>query len=440
MSTFDVAPIIFLFAALVSLANERFIKLPRSIALLLASLLVSLGIAAAGHIWPASWFPQAYQQRVEHANLPHTLLDGMLALLLFAATWHADIKGLRREGVLVFILATIGVLIATFVFAFGFWLLASLCGTPVPFPWCFLLGAILAPTDAVAVDELLKRVALPAGLRDIIAGESLFNDGAAVVMFLAAVALIGGQSGVIGNGRLMSALMIECAGGAAIGAVAGYAARLLVEHSEDEIVRLTLSIALALATYRIALQFHVSGPIAVVVAGLVMVNAGPRTSRQTAWRPHLATFWSLVDDLVNTLLFLLMGAEFFNLDFTAFTQAIVFAAIPLAILSRLVSIAIPIGLSRADWPKKARMISTLTWVGLRGAISIALVLTIPDGPYGPTLAAACYVVVIFTIVVQGLSTPAILSRIYKGEVPVPAGGHASDHDTVPEASGHAKPS
>jgi monovalent cation:H+ antiporter, CPA1 family len=436
MSAFDVGSILLLFAALVSLANERFFKLPRSIALLLASLLVSLAIVAVGHLTPLSWLAQGTQHRIERADLPRTLLDGMLALLLFAATWHADLKGLRRHGLLVFILATLGVLIATGVFAFGFWLLADLLGTPIPLGWCFLLGAILAPTDAIAVDVLLKRVALPASLRDVIAGESLFNDGAAVVMFLAAVAVVGGESGVIGNGRLMRALLIECAGGAAIGAVAGYVARLLVERTEDEIVRLTLSIALALATYRIAMMLDVSGPIAVVVAGLVLVNAHPQKSRRSAWRPHLATFWSLVDDLVNTLLFLLMGAEIFTLDLSAFTQIIVFAAIPLAMLSRFVSIAIPVGLSRARLPDRVRMISALTWVGLRGAVSIALVLTIPEGPYGPTLAAACYVVVIFTIVVQGLSTPTVLGLIYKGESALPV----SSHDPAPDVEIRAGPS
>ncbi|CAM5776335.1 sodium:proton antiporter [Labrys miyagiensis] len=439
MSPFDVGSILFLFAALVSLANERFFKLPRSIALLLASLLICLAIVAAGHLSPATWLAQASQHRLQRANLPHTLLDGALALLLFAATWHVDIKGLRRQGLIVFILATAGVLIATSVFAGCFWLLANLLGTPIPPAWCFLLGAILAPTDAVAVDGLLKRVALPPGLRDIIAGESLFNDGAAVVMFLAAVALVAGESGVIGNGRLLEALAVECLGGAAIGAVAGYAARLLMERSEDEIVRLTLSIALALSTYRLATLLHVSGPIAVVVAGLVLVNARPKVSRQTAWRPHLATFWSLVDDLVNTLLFLLMGAEIFTLDLAAFTQAIVLAAIPLAILSRLISIAIPVGLSSRSWPEKARMVSTLTWVGLRGAVSIALVLTIPEGPYGPTLAAACYAVVIFTIVVQGLSTPAVLRRVYGGEALTAPLGGASGHEGGGHGEEQAKP-
>jgi CPA1 family monovalent cation:H+ antiporter len=224
---------------------------------------------------------------------------------------------------------------------------------------------------------------------------------------------VSGESGVIGHGRLLGDLLVDCAGGVAIGLVAGFVARLVIERSLDEIVGLTISIALALSTYRLAVLVDVSGPIAVVVAGLVLVNASPKGQERSAWRERLATFWSLIDDLVNTLLFLLMGAEIFALDLTAFVQIAVIGAIPLAILSRLVSIALPLALWPVDRSEKGRMIAALTWVGLRGAMSIALVLTIPAGPYEPTLAAACYAVVIFTIVVQGLSTPAILGFLYK---------------------------
>lgn len=419
VSTFDVAALLFLFAAVAGFANERLFGLPHSIALLLASLLISLAVVAFDRLAPLSWLAQASQHRLERANLPRALLDGVLALLLFAACWHVDVKGLRRQGIVIFLLATVGVLINSAVFAFGFWLIAELTGTPIPVSWCFLLGAILAPTDAVAVDGLLKRIALPAGLRDIIAGESLFNDGTAVVVFLAAVALVAGESGVIGHGRLAGALLVDCAGGAAIGVIAGFVARFATERSRDDIVGLTISIALALSTYRLAVLFDVSGPIAVVVAGLVLVNASPRGQEPSAWRHRLAAFWSLIDDLVNTLLFLLMGAEIFTLDLTAFAQVAVLGAIPLAILSRLISIALPLALWPVDRPEKARMVATLTWVGLRGAVSIALVLTIPAGPYVPTLAAACYAVVVFTIVVQGLSTPAILGLLYKPRTEVP---------------------
>ena len=416
MSTFDIASILFLVAALAGLANERLFGLPRGIALLIASLVLSLLMAALGHVAPVSWLASASEHRLLRADLPRVLLDGVLALLLFAATWHVDLAGLRRQAGLITIFATLGVLLASAAFAFGFWLTTLAFGASIPLVWCFLLGTILAPTDAVAVDSLLRRVALPAGLRDIIAGESLFNDGTAVLVFLAALALIAGQSGVIGHGHLAIALAVDCAGGALIGIATGWLARLAMAHSRDEIVSLTISIALALSTYRLAVLTDVSGPIAVVVAGLVLINGPPGGKQPAAWRKHLAGFWSMIDDLVNTLLFLLMGAEILTLDLTAFTRPAVLAAIPLAILARLISIGIPLAIWPMPQGEKSRMTIALTWVGLRGAVSIALVLTAPEGPYTSTLAAACYTVVIFTIIAQGLSTPLVLGLLYRSGI------------------------
>src|SRR5262245_20197936 len=188
---------------------------------------------------------------------------------------------------------------------------------------------------------------------------------------------------------LPGALLVDCAGGAVIGAALGTLARLAIMRSHDEIVGLTISIALALSTYRLAIVFDVSGPIAVVVAGLVMINGSREAEKRAAWRHRLAGFWTLIDDLVNTLLFLLMGAELLTLDLASFASVSVLAAIPLAILSRFGSIALPLLPSRLKRADKLRMATTLTWVGLRGAVSIALVLTTPPDPYAKILAASC---------------------------------------------------
>jgi CPA1 family monovalent cation:H+ antiporter len=412
MSTFDVASIIFLFAAAAGLVNDRLFGLPHVIALLIAALIFAVALSALRHLPEFAWLAAGSEHRLKHADLPVVLLDGVLALLLFAATFHADVKGLRREAPLILVLATLGVLLAAIIFAAGFWLVAMLAGAAVPFAWCFLLGTILAPTDAVAVDTLIRRVPLPPALRDVIAGESLFNDGAAVVIFLAAVALIHGQSDVVGHGRLLSALVVDCLGGAAIGAIAGLLARLAMRWSRDDIVSLTISIALALSTYRLAAILGVSGPIAVVVAGLVLVSATGKDGQPARWREHLGLFWSVIDDLVNTLLFLLMGVELLAFELDAFATVAVVAAVPIALVSRLVSVAVPLAFRPVAPRDKARMIGALTWVGLRGPVSVALVMVAPDGPHTPTIAAAAYVVVIATIVGQGLATPFVLDRIY----------------------------
>lgn len=420
MSTFDVASILFVFAALVGLANDRIFGLPNVIALLVAALALSVGLGALAHLPHVAWLAAGSEHRLRHADLPAILLDGVLALLLFAATWHVDAKGLRRQARLIAVLATIGVLVACIVFAAGFYAVAALLGTPIPFVWCLLLGTILAPTDAVAVDSLIKRLPLPAALRDVISGESLFNDGAAVVIFLTALALVQGQADAVGHGHLAVALVVDCLGGAAIGAAAGLLARGAMRLARDPVVLVTISIALALSAYRIAGWFEVSGPIAVVVAGLILANGFPAGAEAERRRDRLAQFWSLIDDLVNTLLFLLMGLEILSLELGAFAQGVVVAAIPLALLSRAVSVALPISLRPMPAAEKARMAAALTWVGLRGPVSVALVLIAPSGPHSATLAAAAYAVVIFTIVVQGLATPAVLRRLY-GAPPPSAG-------------------
>jgi CPA1 family monovalent cation:H+ antiporter len=424
MSSFDIAAMLFLFAAAVGLANDRLLGLPTVVALLIAALILAAIVSALGHLPRFAWLASASEHRLKRADLPALLLDGVLALLLFAATFHADVTGLRREARLVVVLATVGVLVASIVFAAGFWLVASLAGTPIPFGWCFLIGTILAPTDAVAVDGLIRRVALPPALRDVIAGESLFNDGAAVVVFLAALALINGQSDVVGHGRLAFALLVDCLGGAAIGAGAGLLARVALGWSRDAMVSVTVSLALALTAYRLAAGFEVSGPIAVVVAGLVLVSPGGGKAGADRWRERLGLFWSLIDNLLNSVLFLLMGAELLALDLKAFAQPAVLAAVPLALLARAVSVALPITLRPMPRRDKPRMIAALTWVGLRGPVSVALVLLAPDGPHTPTIAAATYAVVMVTIIVQGLLTPAVLGRLYGGAGGVPIEGEA----------------
>jgi CPA1 family monovalent cation:H+ antiporter len=412
MSAFDVASILFVFAAVVGVANDRFLRLPRGIALLLAALAAALSMLAIGRLTGATSLAELTEHRLEGARLPHILLDGILALLLFAASIHCDLRGLRQQAIAVFVLATVGVLVATALFTFGIYGVFHLAGVTVPLAWCFVLGAIVAPTDAVAVDGLLKQVSLPEGLRDIITGESLFNDGTAVVVFLAALAIASGETGVIGHGRILADLLVDGFGGAAVGAALGFIAHRAATRVGDDSVALTISIALAFAAYRVATWLDLSGPIAVVVAGLVLVNLPDRRTGKPGWHGRLGIFWSLVDDLVNTLLFVLMGFEILALDLSAFPLAAAVLAIPLALVVRYLSVWLPIAALPLKIAHKRRAVALLAWVGLRGAVSIALVLIVPPGPYHPALSAVCYAIVIFTIVVQGLSTPRMVAALY----------------------------
>jgi monovalent cation:H+ antiporter, CPA1 family len=412
VSVFDVGSLILLFAALLGAVNDRFLGLPRVIVYLIGSLALSLCLILAGRLYFGPYLGEALQRRVEGAHLPKLLLDGVLALLLFAASLQIDLRELRSRAFGILALATLGVLLATGLFTVTIWAAFAIAGDPTPLRWCFVLGAILAPTDAIAVEGLLKRVALPSALKALISGESLFNDGTAVVVFVAALAVAAGEHNVIGHGRLLMAIVTEGGGGAALGLATGFAAAWLLRRVRDDAVAVTMSLALALGTYRLAAALDLSGPIGVVVAGLVMAARPIAPDVETSRRSRLGAFWSLIDELLNTLLFLLMGFELFAIPLADFALFPVFAAIPLALLARLLSVAPTMLFVRLEPGQKMRALALLTWVGLRGAVSVALALNLPDTPFRAPLSAACYAVVIFTVVAQGLSTPRMARALF----------------------------
>ncbi|MBV9569256.1 MAG: cation:proton antiporter, partial [Hyphomicrobiales bacterium] len=371
------------------------------------------------------------QHRIEGAHLPRILLDGVLALLLFAASLHVDLRALRSQAWAVFGLATLGVILATVLLAFGIFAAFRLAGTAIPLAWCFVLGAVLAPTDAVAVEGLLRRVQLPASLRALVSGEALFNDGTAVILFFAALAAAGGQTGVVGHGHIALSLFVEGAAGAALGIAAGYLAHLAMRRIQDENLAVTISLALALSTYRLAVAFGVSGPIAVVVSGIVLANQPAESFALPGLRAKLVAFWSLIDDLLNTLLFILMGFEILAIDVSRAVLLPLLVAVPLAFAARLISVCALVPLLPRGSLRRTRAVAALTWLGLRGGISIALVLTLPATPYQAGLSAVCYGVVIFTIVVQGLLTPRVLNSLYGDEL---------EHASVSAILNEAEPS
>ena len=414
MSTFDFGALLLIIATVIGVVNERTLRLPRPVALLLGSLVVLTCIVGADML-AGSGVRAHLRERITQAHLPQLLLDGLVALLLFTSSLQINPVDLRRRAMTVFVLATGSVVLAALIFAAGIWAVLHAIGEPVPPGWCLVLGAILAPTDAVAVEGLLSRVRLPAGLRSIIAGESLFNDGAAVVLFAAALALVKGRMDMVGHGRIAEAILIEGFGGALLGAAAGFVAYRVIALTEDGGLAVIVSLALALSSYRGALALDLSGPIAVVTAGMVLGRALSGGERDTEPRASLYLFWPLINETLNTFLYILIGFEVVVITPSWQIGLAVAAAIPLALIARFLSVGGPLLLLRV--PETARATGLLTWAGLRGGISIALALILPHTPYRNLLLTIAFGVVIFTVVVQGLLLPRVVATLYRSARP-----------------------
>ncbi|WP_378942974.1 cation:proton antiporter [Paracoccus sp. R86501] len=403
MSPLQIASVILVLAAASGSFNYFFFRLPPSIGILVTALLGSIAILGIDLYLPQLQLVGQVRDLVESMQFSGSLLDGMLGLLLFAGALHVSVSDLKKEALPVLLMATLGIAISTSIVGFGFsWI------TGMPILIALVFGALISPTDPVAVLGILQDAKIRKSLETKIAGESLFNDGVGYVVFLLLVGLAfpsadshGAEGFDLGNAVALFAQ--EAIGGAVLGAVLGWSVFQLMRRINDYPLEVMLTLALALGGYELALGLHVSAPIMAVIAGLMIGNVGRRDAMSEETRTYVNGFWRLIDEILNAALFLMIGMEIFQLTVTRDMAVTLPAAIALALVARLMSVALPILILRPIRHEARDVVPLMTWGGLKGGISVALALSLPDSDWKAPILAATYAVVVFSILVQGLT-------------------------------------
>lgn len=407
MSIFHALSLVVALVALFGYINSKFIGLPDTVGITALGLLAALGITAYGTYDPAivEWAART----VEGIDFSDVVFHGMLGMLLFAGSLHVNLSDINREKWTILLLATIGVTLSTCIVGGAFFGAAHLLGFDLPLIHALLFGALISPTDPIAVLGILRKVGVPKSLETKIAGESLFNDGTGVVLFLTI-------SGIAFGGHDASAPQVllllgtEIVGGLLVGLGLGLLGFFLLRGIDSYAVEIMITLAMATAGYSLAELLHTSAPIAVVVMGLLVGNHGKKSAMSERTREHLSSFWDLADELLNLLLFGLIGIEIIALESPSQHLAPALLAIPIVLAARLASVGLPVLALRSFRKFSPNTVKIMTWGGLRGGISLALALSLPQFPGREPIVAATYAVVIFSILVQAISIGPLARR------------------------------
>lgn len=412
MSLLDTSAILLTLAAIFGYINVRVFKLPNSIGILLLGLVLSALLLMFGGFLPD--FRDNADAFVTQIDFNETVMKVMLSFLLFAGALHVNLNDLKNQKYVVAILASVGLLVSTILVGTLSYLVFKWTGLNVPFLWCLVFGSLISPTDPVAVLGILKKVGVSKSIETKITGESLFNDGVGVVVYIALIGLaLGGDDQ--GAAEVCLLFVEEVGGGFLLGGILGYLAYRMMKSIDNYQVEILITLALVMGGYQLASYFHFSGPLAMVVAGLMIGNHGRDFAMSETTKHHLDLFWELIDEMLNAVLFLLIGLEIFVLTWngSALLAGIILIAVVLG--SRMVAVSLPVVLLRRSKEFSPGIIRILTWGGLRGGISVALALALPkegiDDGIRQAILMATYVVVIFSIAVQGLTLKPVILKV-----------------------------
>lgn len=411
MEFLNLSAILITLSALFSYINHRFIGLPTTIGVMLIALLLSLLLILIGELGAAR-FENMAERLLRGVDFDVTLMHGMLSFLLFAGALHINLADLRQQKWVITILATVGVILSTMIVGVLTWIVLGWLGIGIPFIFCLLFGALISPTDPIAVLATLKCVGIAKSLETKIAGESLFNDGVGVVVFLVIAGLAMDPENVsVGTAALL--FFREAVGGILFGLALGYTGFFLLRSIDNYQVEVLITLSLVTGGYAMALALHTSGLISIVVAGLLIGNRGRNLAMSDRTREHLDTFWELVDEVLNAVLFVLIGLEVLVLQFTREYLIAGLLMIPVVMFARTVSVGVPVNLLKLKLTGafSPHVIKILVWGGIRGGISVALALSLPPGPMRDIIVAMTYVVVVFSILVQGLTIGKVAKRL-----------------------------
>ena len=402
MDFLQILSLVFATTALFSFINCRYLKLPTTIGLMLNSIIMALSLILIGEL---SFFSDSLlwaKETIQMLKFDELVIKGMLGILLFASALHINFEDINKNKFLISLLATVGVLFSAFGTAIILYFFLGFIGLKIPFLYCLLFGSIISPTDPIAVMAILKTLGVSRSIQAKIAGESLFNDGVAIVMFSVIFGFLYRGTSIEWNSVLWL-FVRESAGGALLGLTLGYVAYLFLRQIDDYITEILITLALVFVGGSLSHYLHVSEPIAAVCAGLLIGNTGKQLGMSEKSSEHIDIFWHLVDEIMNSILFVLLGLEILVISFEFHYLVAGLIAIPVVLLTRFVGVAGIINLLKLKRDFPENVIRILTWGGLRGGISIALALSLPEGPYREVILSMTFIVVIFSVVVQGLT-------------------------------------